>query len=61
MAQKHKNSISLNGKWQFKTDPEGLGDFQEPSGSLESWQRTVKFFDLEFDSSAWDDIKVPAN
>ena len=59
--RKHKKLVSLNGNWQFKIDPDGLGDFQEPDSSTESWQRTVKFFDPEFDSSDWDRITVPAN
>jgi len=61
MALTYKNSISLNGSWQFETDPDGLGDFQEPDGSLENWMRTTKFFDSEFDASDWDRITVPAN
>lgn len=62
MARRRGNSISLNGDgWQFKIDPEGIGDFQEPDGSIESWERSVKFFDSEFDASDWDHIKVPAN
>ena len=61
MALKRQNSISLNGKWQFKTDPERHGDFQEPDGSQGSWRRTVKFFDPEFDAADWERITVPAN
>ena len=56
----HSNPRSLVGRWKFKTDPEGRGDFQEPDSSIESWQRQVTYFDLEHDDSAWDEIAVPA-
>ena len=53
-------SRSLAGRWKFATDPEGKGDFGEPDGSIESWQRQVTFFDTEYDDSGWDEITVPA-
>ena len=56
----HSNPGSLAGRWKFKTDPEGRGDFQEPDSSIESWQRQVTYFDLEYDDAAWDEIAVPA-
>ena len=55
-----RNSRSLAGRWRFATDPEGKGDFGEPDGSIESWQRQVTFFDTEYDDSGWDEIAVPA-
>lgn len=39
---------SLNGKWKFKFVPR-------------SDQRPMDFYKKDFDASAWDDIKVPAN
>ena len=59
--QSHAKEISLNGRWKFKTDPDGLGDFQEPGRSEESWRRSVRFFDEEYDDSDWEEIAVPAN
>ena len=56
----HNNRRSLAGRWRFATDPDGKGDFQEPDASIESWQRQVTFFDLEYDDTAWDEIAVPA-
>ena len=43
-----RNSRSLAGRWKFAADPEGKGDFGEPDGSIESWQRQVTFFDTEY-------------
>ena len=54
------NCRSLAGRWKFATDPDGKGDFQEPDASIESWQRPVTYFDLEYDDTAWDKIAVPA-
>ena len=59
--QRHQSETSLNGRWKFKTDPDGLGDFQEPDRSPASWQRPVRFFDEEYDDSDWEEITVPAN
>ena len=56
----HRNSRSIAGRWKFATDPDGKGDFQEPDASIESWQRQVTYFDLEYDDTAWDKIAVPA-
>ncbi len=56
----HNNARSLAGRWKFAIDPEGKGDFGEPDGSIESWQRQVTFFDPEYDDSGWDEIAVPA-
>ena len=56
----HNNARSLAGRWQFATDADGAGDFQEPDGSIESWQRQVTFFDLEYDDSGWGEIAVSA-
>ena len=56
----HRNSRSLAGRWKFAIDPDGNGDFQEPDASIESWQRPVTYFDLEYDDTAWDKIAVPA-
>ena len=56
----HSKARSLAGRWKFGTDPEGKGDFGEPDGSIESWQRQVTFFDTEYDDAGWDEIAVPA-
>lgn len=58
--RRHRKAISLNGRWKFKTDADGQGDFEEPNATTESWQRTVRFFDPEYDDSGWDEITVPA-
>ena len=56
-----RNVSPLNGLWKFKTDPENIGDFQEPEKTTQSWARETTFFDVEFDDGLWEDIQVPAN
>ena len=56
----HRNPRSLSGRWKFRLDPEGRGDFQEPDSSIESWQREVTWFDREHDDTGWNEIAVPA-
>ena len=56
----YRNPRSLAGRWKFRLDPEGRGDFGEPDASIASWQREVTWFDREHDDSAWDEIAVPA-
>ena len=56
-----RNVSPLNGRWKFKTDPENIGDFQEPEKTTQSWARETTFFDVEFDDGLWEDIQVPAN
>jgi beta-mannosidase len=57
---RHRNVRSLGGRWKFRTDPEGLGDFQEPDHTVKNWQRETTFFDLEYDDGRWSEITVPS-
>ena len=59
----YRKALSLNGTWKFKTDPENLGDFQEPRSygdSPDDWRRVTRYFDTEYDDGGWDTINVPA-
>ena len=58
--KRYRKTITLNGRWKFKMDPDGEGDFQEPGPSKEDWQRLCKFFDPEYDDRDWGEITVPS-
>lgn len=60
--RRHRRQISLNGRWKFKTDPDGMGDVSPDMvrNTIGATQQECKFFAPEFDDRHWGEIVVPA-
>jgi len=56
---KYNKEKLLNGRWKFKTDSEGLGDYY-PRLVVRFFQKDCKYFDTDYDDRDWEEIKVPA-
>lgn len=52
----------MNGRWKFKTDPDGMGDVSPDvvRNTIGATQQECKFFAPEFDDRHWGEITVPA-
>ena len=60
--KRHRNQVSLNGTWKFKTDPDAMGDVSPDvvRNTIGATQQECKFFDPEYDDRHWGEIAVPA-
>ncbi len=53
------NTISLDGEWKFRPDPDCLGD-KYPDDMMYSFKHECRYMSPDYDDSEWDTIRVPA-
>jgi len=59
VAMRFADTISLDGEWKFRTDPDCLGD-KCPEDMMYSFKHECSYMSPGYDDSEWETIRVPS-